>query len=191
MAKAEERRRYLRLSKPININFTLVGKDKILSTVSKNISAVGVGFETKEKLYTAVQSNLIKEYTSWMAIHRDTSKDLIDLITTAIREALSYMRGNRDFRRIGLWSYLESKERTSELDKRFTNSLIQAMRAGQEAGLVRDDIDAFMFPFVVRGTIEDWIRRESLRGEIFEETQNNNEITDEDLVDALVKLMLK
>jgi AcrR family transcriptional regulator len=148
-------------------------------------------FETKEKLYTAVQSNLIKEYTSWMAIHRDTSKDLIDLITTAIREALSYMRGNRDFRRIGLWSYLESKERTSELDKRFTNSLIQAMRAGQEAGLVRDDIDAFIFPFVVRGTIEDWIRRESLRGEIFEETQNNNEITDEDLVDALVKLMLK
>ena len=50
MAKAEERRRYIRLSKPINISLMLPGKDKILRTVSKNISAVGVGFETKEKL---------------------------------------------------------------------------------------------------------------------------------------------
>ncbi len=50
MTKGEERRRYIRLSKPININFTHSGKDKVLHTVSKNVSAVGVGFETKEKL---------------------------------------------------------------------------------------------------------------------------------------------
>jgi len=50
MAKAEERRRYIRLSTPITIQYTIPGEDKILRTVSKDISAVGVRFETTDKL---------------------------------------------------------------------------------------------------------------------------------------------
>ena len=62
---------------------------------------------------------------------------------------------------------------------------------GQESGLVRDDINAFLMPFIIRGTIDYWIRKESLRGEMSTEAQNHHEVSDDDLVDALVKLMLK
>ena len=99
-------------------------------------------FETKENLYVAVQDLLIQEYTAQMAARREISKDLLEMITNAIRESLLYNKSNTEFRRIALWSYLEGLDRTTELEKRFTTSLIEGMRAGQGSGLVREDIDA-------------------------------------------------
>lgn len=148
-------------------------------------------FESKENLYNAVQDLLIQEYTAQMAARRDISKDLLEMITNAIRESLSYNRNNTEFRRINLWSYLEGLERSTELEKRFTASLVNGMRMGQESGLVRDDINAFLMPFIIRGTIDYWIRKESLRDEMSAEAQNHNGASDDDLVDALVNLMLK
>lgn len=148
-------------------------------------------FETKGNLYAAVQDNLNQTYIAWMAAQRETSRDLLTAIETGIKGSLSYLKTNKEFRRIVLWSYLEGHERTTELDKRFTASLIESMRVGQEDGLVRDDVKAFVLPFIIRGAIDYWIRRESLRGELYAETQNDNELSDEDLIDALVQLMLK
>lgn len=148
-------------------------------------------FETKENLYAAVQDHLNQTYVAWMAAQRETSNDLLTAIETGIKGSLSYLKANQEFRRIVLWSYLEGQERTTELDKRFTASLIEAMRVGQENGLVRDDVKAFVLPFIIRGAIDYWIRRKSLRGELYGETQTDNEITDQDLIDTLVKLMLK
>ena len=148
-------------------------------------------FETKENLYIAVQDLLIQEYTAQMAARREVSKDLLEMITNAIRESLSYNKKNTEFRRIALWSYLEGLERNTELEKRFMASLINGMRMGQESGLVRDDINAFLMPFIIRGTIDYWIRKESLRGEMSTEAQNHDGAADKDLVEALVKLMLK
>lgn len=159
------------------------------SSVSKGL--IIHHFETKEKLYAAVQDNLIQEYTAWMAEQREVGKDLREITTAAIRGALSYIKDNPEFRRITLWSYLEGQDRNTELEKRFTISLIEAMSAGQKSELVRDDIDAFLFPFIVRGTIDYWIRKEDLREEISVEFLENNTISDEDLVAALVKLMLR
>lgn len=148
-------------------------------------------FETKENLYAAVQDLLVQEYTAQMAARREVSKDLLEVITNAVRESLSYNKNNTEFRRIALWSYLEGLERTTELEKHFTASLIDGMRAGQEYGLVRDDVDAFLMPFIIRGTIDYWIRKEALRGEMSTELQNDDGASDDDLVDALVRLMLK
>ena len=162
----------------------------------ENASGVSKGlilhhFETKENLYAAVQDLLAEEYTTWMAAQRQSSNDLKELITTAIREALSYTKNNNEFRRISLWSYLEDQEQTTELAKRFTTSLVEGMRAGQASGLVRDDIDAFLMPFIVRGTIDYWIRSEALREDMSSEEGDTDGASDEALVDALVKLFLK
>lgn len=148
-------------------------------------------FETKENLYAAVQNKLIEDYTAWMASRRDSSEDLLDLITTAVRGALKYQRAHQDFRRIGLWSYLEGMGTSTDLEKRFTTSLIKAVETGQEVGLIRNDIDAFVTPYIVRGAIEEWIRRDSLRGELQKDLEVLHERSDEDLVQALVKLLLK
>ena len=161
----------------------------------ENASGVSKGlilhhFGTKENLYAAVQDLLVQEYTAQMASRREVSKDLLEMITNAIRESLAYNKNNTEFRRIALWSYLEGLERTTELEKRFTTSLIDGMSAGQEIGLIRDDIDAFLMPFIIRGTIDYWIRKEALRNEMTTELQNNDGVSDEDLVDALVRLML-
>ena len=147
-------------------------------------------FQTKENLYAAVQDDLNRTYISWMAAQRETSQDSLTVIENGIKGSLSYLKTNEAYRRIVLWSYLEGLERTTDLDKRFTSNLIEAMRSGQENGLVRDDVNAFVLPFIIRGAIDYWIRRESLRGELYGETQTDNKTTDQDLIETLVKLML-
>jgi AcrR family transcriptional regulator len=147
-------------------------------------------FETKENLYAAVQDNLNQAYVNWMASQREASKDLLTAIESGIKGSLSYLKSNEEFRRINLWSYLEGQKRTTELDKRFTASLIESMRTGQEDGLVRDDVKAFILPFIIRGAIDYWIRGEILREELIREEQMEIDISDEDLVDTLVKLMI-
>lgn len=147
-------------------------------------------FETKENLYAAVQDNLNQAYVTWMAAQRDASKDLLTAIESGIKGSLSFLNSNEEFRRINLWSYLEGQERTTDLDKRFTASLIESMRNGQEAGLVRDDVQAFVLPFIIRGAIDAWIRSESLREELLGGELMDIEISDNDLVDTLVKLMI-
>ena len=148
-------------------------------------------FESKENLYAAVRDLLIQEYTTRMAARREVSRDLSEMIKTVISGSLSYNKSNTEFRRIGLWSYLEGLERNIELEKRFTTSLIDGMREGQESGLIRDDIDAFLMPFIIRGAIDYWIRKEALREVLSKETSDANRATDEDLVDALVFLFRK
>ena len=148
-------------------------------------------FQTKENLYAAVQDDLNRTYIAWMAAQRETSQDLLTAIENGIKGSLSYLKTNEAYRRIVLWSYLEGQGRTTELDKRFTASLIEAMCIGQENGLVRDDVKAIVLPFIIRGAIDYWIRRESLLGELYGETQDDNELSDGDLVSALVKLILK
>jgi len=160
-----------------------------LSGVSKGL--ILHHFETKENLYAAVQDLLVQEYTAQMAARRDVSQDLLEMITNAIRESLSFNKSNIEFRRIALWSYLEGLERTTDLEKRFTTNLINGMRSGQESDLVRTDINAFLMPFIIRGTIDYWIRKEALRKEISTGLQNDNGISDEELINALVKIVLK
>ena len=162
----------------------------------ENASGVSKGlimhhFGSKENLYAAVQDSLNRKYVAWMASQRETSKDLFDSIEKGIGGSLSYLKANKEFRRIGLWSYLEEQQRTTDLDKRFTASLIEAMRTGQEENLVRDDVKAFILPFIIRGAIDYWIRGESLREKLLAEDQRENEILDGDFIDVLAKLILK
>lgn len=48
--RVEEKRRYLRLNKPLEIEYTLPDSDKINKAVTKDISAIGLRFAANEKL---------------------------------------------------------------------------------------------------------------------------------------------
>ena len=148
-------------------------------------------FGTKEDLYAAVQDQLAKEYIDMMAAQRQRSEDFREMVTSAIRNAFRHTKGNRDYRRIALWSYLEGKERNTELEQRFRMALITAMREGQQSGLVRDDIDAFLMPFIIKGTIDYWVQKENLIQKLAANEQDQEGGLDERLIDALTKLLLK
>ena len=163
----------------------------------ENASGVSKGlilhhFGTKEDLYAAVQDMLAKEYIDMMSAQRQqSSEDFQKMVTSAIRSSFMHTKGNRDYRRISLWSYLEGKERNTELEQRFRMALITAMRAGQQSGLVRDDIDAFLMPFIIKGTIDYWIQKEQLIEKLTEDDKNQEAGLDDRLIDALTRLFLK
>jgi len=70
-------------------------------------------------------------------------------------------------------------------------AIASAMRAGQQSGLVRDDIDASLMPFIVKGTIDYWIRKDKLIQNLVAKGEDQKMISDESLIDALTKLFLK
>jgi len=162
----------------------------------ENVSGVSKGlilhhFGTKEDLYAAVQDLLAKEYIDMMSAQRQSSGDFQEMVASSIRNSFMHTKGNRDYRRISLWSYLEGKERNTELEQRFRMALITAMRTGQQSGLVRDDIDAFLMPFIIKGTIDYWIQKEKLIQELTANEENQEGGLDDRLIDALTRLFLK
>jgi AcrR family transcriptional regulator len=148
-------------------------------------------FDTKEKLYAAVQDQLISDYVATMAEARSEESDFRRLVTATIRYSFLHFKRNRAYRRISLWSYLEGQERNSELEERFIMTLVSAMKAGQQSGLVRVDIDAFLMPFIVRGTIEYWIRKEELIHKMAVSAGDPAIGSDDRLIDALSILFMK
>ncbi|RPJ63676.1 MAG: TetR/AcrR family transcriptional regulator [Dehalococcoidia bacterium] len=148
-------------------------------------------FGTKEKLYAAVQDLLAQGYVTMMDTKRRKSKNFRDMVAAAVRSAFEYTKNNPEYRRISLWSYLEGQERNTELEKRFIKALIAAMRDGQQSGVVREDIDAFLMPFIIRGTIDYWIQKEKLVQELIDNGENQEGGPDDRLIDALTQLFTK
>jgi AcrR family transcriptional regulator len=147
-------------------------------------------FESKEKLYAAVQDELMKDYVNFLASQRDRASNLKEALYTTIQSSLEHSRRHQEHRRITLWSYLEGQDRSTELDKRFTLALVETMRAGQKAGIVRDDIDPFFIPFIIKGAIDNWIQKETLLETLAEHNQPLPP-SDKVLAAALAKLFLK
>lgn len=146
-------------------------------------------FESKENLYATVQEQMVQAYASELLRSREGSQNLEAMMQSAIQTSFQHTKAGREFQRISLWSYLEGQDASSELEQKFTRGLIESMRAGQEAGLIRDDVDAFVIPFIIKGTIEYWIRKQNLIREL---DQNDDlETPQEKLMEALGKLFLK
>ncbi len=148
-------------------------------------------FGTKEILYAAVQDQLISDYINMMANVRSEESDFRRLVALTIRNSFQHFKDNQAYRRISLWSYLEGQERTNEIEERFIKALVSAMKAGQQSGLVREDIDAFLMPFIIRGTIEYWIRKEKLIRQMTAHEKDLAIGSDERLIEALSILFLK
>jgi len=148
-------------------------------------------FGTKEQLYAAVQDLMTEEYIARMAAERQDMGDLQYAIRSAIRNSFLHVKGNREYRRLSLWSYLEGQERNTELEQRFTTALVDTMRAGQQSGLVREDMDAFLMPFIIRGTIDYWIRKERLIQELNMSDEDRLGELEQRLIEALSKIFLK
>jgi AcrR family transcriptional regulator len=162
----------------------------------ENTSGVSKGlilhhFGSKERLYAAVQDQMILDYVTMMAKVRSDESDFRRLVASTILNSFQHFKRDRAYRRISLWSYLEGQERSSELEERFIRVLVTAMQAGQQSGLVREDIDAFLMPFIIRGTIEYWIRKEESIRRIATGAGDPQIGLDDRLIDALSILFLK
>lgn len=146
-------------------------------------------FESKENLYAAVKEQLVQAYAAELLRSKENSQNLEAMMQAAIQTSFQNTRTGREFQRISLWSYLEGQDGSSEMEQKLTRGLIESMRVGQEAGLIRDDVDAFVIPFMIKGTIEYWIRKENLIRDLDEGV--DIEARQKNLMEALGKLFLK
>ena len=148
-------------------------------------------FGTKEKLYAAVQDLLAEDYVKIMNSKRQKDQGFRNLLVTSIRSSFKHIKENPEYHRISLWSYLEKQERNTDTELRFTEALIEAMRVGQQSGVVRDDIDAFLMPFIIKGTIDYWIQKRKLINKLITNSKYHYEGDDDSLINALAKLFSK
>lgn len=160
---------------------------ELASRVSKGL--ILHHFGSKEKLYRAVHESLNKDYAASLLKLGPVPYRSKMSPESVIRTALSYTKGNDDFRRVALWSYLEGKDRALETGKRIVETLVRAVKEGQAAGFLRKDIDARIMPFVIKGTIDFWIQQAPLVEQIAKAGPEGPPLNDEALVSALAALM--
>lgn len=185
-----------RLFSEKGLHGTSIRDIEVASGVSKGL--ILHHFESKESLYAAVQERLMKAYFEEMKLIRQRAKDLKDLIGAAVRGSFTLTKNNREYRRISLWAYLEGQSPDPALEVGFTQNLVDTMRFGQEAGLVREDIDAAVMPFIIKGAIEYWLRKKELIKRINADPGEDSQFydkldppSDDLLIEALTKLFVK
>jgi TetR/AcrR family transcriptional regulator len=142
-------------------------------------------FGTKRALYGAVREKLNGEYAGDLAASGKGAAKDDGLVLSVLRASLEHTKENDAFRRIGLWSYLEGIDEVGQNERRITEALVSAVKAGQAAGAMRDDIDPYVLPFIIKGAIDFWLRKRTLLREI------GGPEDDEALVRALMALVRK
>jgi TetR/AcrR family transcriptional regulator len=124
-------------------------------------------FGTKRALYAALREKLNGEYAEELAASgagggEGAPSGGAGLLESMLGTVLAHTRENDAFRRVGLWSYLEGVDEAGESERRITEALVAAVKAGQTAGLLRGDVDPFVLPFIVKGAVDFWIRKVEL-----------------------------
>jgi TetR/AcrR family transcriptional regulator len=83
-----------------------------------------------------------------------------ELVETSFEAFFDYLRDNPELVRILAWVFLEGEDEVAcaPLDKRLMNEAAEKFREGQEAGILRKDIDPRFVLFVFVGLVQHWFQ---------------------------------
>ena len=138
---------------------TSIGKISKASGISDGL--ILHHYKTKDNLYRAVRERVASRYH--LVLEKKgglgPSEDGIgDMILQLFQTAFNYFKKNRAFHRISLWSYLEGKNDAVEKEAMITGKVADLVRAGQEAGILEDDLDPVTLLTMTVGSIHYWLR---------------------------------
>ncbi len=117
-------------------------------------------FGSKDGLWTAVKERRFVPYAERQLEMMKDAPASADLIRTSFDMYFRYMQENPQLVRILAWMFLEagSGECCHPLDKRLMNAAADKFREGQEAGVLRKDLDPRFILFVFVGLVQHWFQ---------------------------------
>lgn len=146
-------------------------------------------FGSKDRLYAAVRQELAAQYVSSLQASLPAGGSLREMAEAAVRASFDETARDDHYLRVSMWASLENLDSVSRIERDLTTTLISMMREGQKSGVVRDDVNPAILPFVVKGAIEYWLRSSTLVSQLAETVGTERAELDRDLIDGIVKLL--
>ena len=122
-------------------------------------------FKTKEELYRQVRERLADQYGEALQVNLKFSDDIPKMMRETMETSYRHFKENENYRRIALWSYLEGREDFAQKEMDITKKMMEMAGAAQKMGVLRDDLEPAFFSVIIKGSVDYWIRWESMFAE--------------------------
>jgi TetR/AcrR family transcriptional regulator len=131
----------------------------IAGAASVTKSLIHHHFGSKKGLWEAVKERRFVPYAErQMEMMREPAS--ADLVRNSFDAFFQYLRDNPELVRILAWLFLEGRdeEASAPIDKRLMTQAAAKFREGQEAGILRKDLDPRFVLFVFVGLVQHWFQ---------------------------------
>lgn len=117
-------------------------------------------FGSKKGLWEAVKERRFIPYAERQLEMMRAAPASAELVRTSFEAFFHYLLDNPELVRILAWVFLEGEdeEACAPLDKRLMTEAAQKFREGQEAGILRKDLDPRFVLFVFVGLVQHWFQ---------------------------------
>jgi AcrR family transcriptional regulator len=142
-------------------------------------------FKTKRKLYDEVRkasAGHLMAQLGQLFQNMEPGLSLANTLKELVRLTLSFFKENPSALKLNSWAYLEGAK-ANEAEAIIFTEIHKAIKAGQESGVLRKDIDTYVMMCMVRGATDFWL----LKGETMKQVLglDENRELDDVLVDQL------
>lgn len=162
-----------------------------LSQISKQAgmtkSLIHHYFGSKESLWTEVKTRRFMQYAERQIAMIEEAEPTVELLRASMALYFNFLQQNPEIVRILAWMFLENDEDGCRLfDEKLNEEGTAKIRAAQEAGMFRDDIDPRFVLFIFVGLCQNWFQG---KGKFL--SHHNTEGLPEDLDDAYLAGIVK
>jgi TetR/AcrR family transcriptional regulator len=132
----------------------------IAEAASVTKSLIHHHFGSKKGLWEAVKERRFVPYAERQLEMLRGAPASAELVRTSFETFFRYLMDNPELVRILAWVFLEGEgeEACAPLDKRLMTEAAQKFREGQEAGILRKDLDPRFILFVFVGLVQHWFQ---------------------------------
>ena len=142
--------------------FSAASLSDIAENASVTKSLIHHHFGSKKGLWETVKERRFVPYAE-RQLEMMRAPASAELIRTSFEAFFHYLRDNPELVRILAWVFLEgeNEEAYVPLDKRLMTEAAAKFREGQEAGILRKDLDPRLVLFVFVGLVQHWFQDEA------------------------------
>jgi AcrR family transcriptional regulator len=116
-------------------------------------------FKTKKRLYEEVRkasSGKLIERLGSLFQNMEPGTSLANTLKELVRLTLAFFKENPSALKLNSWAYLEGAK-TNEAEAIIFTEIHKAIKAGQDNGVLRKDIDTYVMMSMVRGATDFWL----------------------------------
>ena len=116
-------------------------------------------FGSKENLWREVKQQRFEHYALKQMQMLNEAEPTADLLSDSVKLYFRFLKENPEIVRILAWMFLErDQEECLKKDQELTDAGVARIKAGQEAGYLRADLDPRFILFTFLGLAQHWIQ---------------------------------
>lgn len=140
--------------------FSAASLSDVAGAASVTKSLIHHHFGSKKGLWEAVKERRFIPYAEQQLEMMRGAPASADLVRTSFEAFFQYLQDNPELVRILAWIFLEgeAEEACAPLDKRLMTEAAAKFREGQEAGILRKELDPRFILFVFVGLVQHWFQ---------------------------------